>query len=441
MKSRKLMAVALTATMVVGSSVTVFANDPAPTDPSNGATGSGTTFEHVDKDVISVTLPTTAEVADVFNYYVDPERLINDAGTLADGSTAVTGNTDGVYFKNSGTSTGTPAVDASVTTYNITNSGSQVSNGLTVSVPATTTATSLTYKTIVDDSSTDTYVTKDGWYDTVAQTEVENVTVTDDNNGDAAVTPASGDTITVSPYQAGAAGSGTSYSSSSDAVKFVGKNSVDVDVAVKAEVTATDATKDIALVADADALTAAKTPALLMKLKVGSEEKAITSTGATIASAKIAGVSGNFAVTTENGKYVYKIHPDENNGGTALSPWGETTVQLVGKTNSASVPTGANAMTAPKIKLTWDVNKHAEAYAGSTEVSSTAKVLTLTMPSGVTVSKVVLTLNGTDTTLAAGNHYVASTTSLNMAKYSDGWVGGTITVTYSDNHTDTLTCK
>lgn len=438
MKSRKLMAVALTATMVVGSSVTVFANDPAPTDPSNGATGSGTTFEHVDKDVISVTLPTTAEVADVFNYYVDPERLINDAGTLADGSTAVTGNTDGVYFKNSGTSTGAPAVNASVTAYNITSGGSQVNSGLTVEVPETLAIENLVYATTIVDSAS-----ADGWYDkdndTTYTTAVTGITIKD--GSDAVVTPSSGDTITVSPYQAGATGSGTSYSSSSDAVKFVGKNSVDVDVAVKAEVTATDATKDIALVADADALTAAKTPALLMKLKVGSEEKAITSTGDTTASAKIAGVPGNFAVTTENGKYVYKIHPDENNGGTALSPWGETTVQLIGKTNSASVPTGANAMTAPKIKLTWDVNKHAEAYAGSTEVSSTAKVLTLTMPSGVTVSKVVLTLNGTDTTLAAGNHYVASTTSLNMAKYSAGWAGGTITVTYSDNHTDTLTCK
>lgn len=439
MKSKKLMAVALTATMVVGSSVTAFASDPAPTDPANGATGSGSAFDHVDKDIISVTLPTTADVADVFDYYVDPERLINDAGTLADGS-VVTGNTDGVYFKNSGASTGTPAVDASVAGYNITSGGSQVSTGLTVEIPTTVAVALLTYKTIVDDSSVDTYVTKDGWYDTTVGSEAEVTGITVKDSSDVDVTPSSGDTITVTPYQAGTAGSGTSYSSSSDAVKFIGKNSVDVDVSVKAEVTATDATKDIELVADADALTAAKTPALLMKLKVGSEEKAITSSGVS-ASAKIAGVPGNFAVTTEGGKYVYKIHPDENNGGTALTAWGETTVQLIGKTNTANVPTGANALTAPQIKLTWDVKKHAQAYTSSTTVSSAAKVLTLSMPSGVTVSNVVLTLNGTDTTLASGNHYIASSSTLNMAKYSSGWTGGTLTVTYSDGHTDTLTCQ
>ena len=133
MKSKKVMAVALTATMVVGSSVTAFAADTEATS----ATGSGTSFEHVDKEITSVTLPTTAEVANVFDYYVDPERLINDAGTLADGTTAVTGNDEGVYFKNSGTSASTPAVNAEVASYLITSSGSQVSTGLTVAVPPT----------------------------------------------------------------------------------------------------------------------------------------------------------------------------------------------------------------------------------------------------------------------------------------------------------------
>lgn len=349
MKSKKIMAVALTAAMVAGNSATVFAEDPAG---ANSATGTGTSFEHVNKEITSVTLPTTAEVANVFDYYVDPERLINDAGTLADGTTEVEGNAAGVYFKNSGTSEGTPAVDASVASYLITNSGSQVSTGLTVTVPTTLTDTTLTYLQSAVDS-----VAADGWYNNNDDTGtlVSGVTVTDDNNSDAAVTPSSGDTITVTPYQAAVSGGATtSYSNASDAVRFEGKNSVDVDVSVTAAITASTGGKDIAFVADEDALSAAKTPALLMTLKVGENEKAITSSGAT-ASAKVAGVPDNFAVTTENNKYVYKVRT--NTDEEELDDWGATTVQLIGKTNTADVPEGANALTAPQIALTWTVAK------------------------------------------------------------------------------------
>ena len=172
MNLRKLMAGTLAMTMVVGSSITVLAED------ANSATGSGTSFDHVNKEVTSVTLPTTTDVANVFNYYVDPERAINDAQTLPNGTTTVTPNDDGVYFA-------VPSAD----------------------------------------------------------------------------------------------GSSTTYSSSSKAVTFTGKNSVDVDVTVAATVTAGDADKDITLVADETALAAATTPALLMKLNVGSDSQAITASG------------------------------------------------------------------------------------------------------------------------------------------------------------------
>lgn len=362
MKSKKLMAVALTATMVVGSSVTALAGDPAPTD-ANGATGSGETFEHVNKDVISVTFPTTAEVTDVFDYYVDPERLINDAGTLADGSTEVTGNDKGVYFKNSGTSEGTPAVEASVDSYSITVGGTQVTSGLTVTVPTTLTDTSLTYLVAATDG-----VAADGWYNgnTSTATLVSGVSVKDNTNTD--VTPVSGDSITVTAYQAAQPGTATtSYSNSSDAVKFEGKNSVDVEVSVEAEVTASAGGKDIALVADKAALEAAKTPSLLMTLKVGGNEQAITSDG-TSASAKITGVPKNFAVTAENNKYVYKIRT--NTDEEELDAWDSTTVQLIGETNVADVPAGEDALTAPQIDLTWSVDKSTAPEVKTTPASA-----------------------------------------------------------------------
>lgn len=363
MKSKKIMAAALTATMVAGSCVTAFASDVS--GDANGATGTGTTFEHVDKEITSVTLPTTSSVANVFNYYVDPERLINDAGTLADGSTAVTGNDEGVYFLNSGTSAGTPAVNAAAASYSIKDvAGDATTTGLTVEIPKTITVTTLYYLTEMDDS-----VSATGWYEDNAGTTAVTgtVTITQDSDG-ASITPASGSTITVTPYQAAQPGGATtSYSNSSDAVKFEGKNSVDVDVSVEAKVTATAGDKDIELVADEAALKAAKSPALLMKLKVGADEKFITAAG-TKASAKITGVPDNFAVTTENNKYVYKIRT--NTDEEALDDWGSTTVQLIGKTNTANVPAGANALTAPQIALTWTVDKHSDTPAVTTVPAS-----------------------------------------------------------------------
>ena len=91
MNLKRMTAVMMAATMVLGSTVTAFAAD--------GAEGQGTSFDHVNKEITSVTLPTDGMVANVFNFYVDPEGLIKDAAKLTDG-TAVTGNDNGVYFKN-----------------------------------------------------------------------------------------------------------------------------------------------------------------------------------------------------------------------------------------------------------------------------------------------------------------------------------------------------
>lgn len=420
MKSKKLMAVALTATMVVGSSVTVLAED------ANGATGTGTSFDHVNKKVTAVTLPTTAEVANVFDYYVDPERIINDAKSLAD-ATAVTPNTDGVYFLNSGVTTGaTEAVDASVDSYSI----GGVTTGLTITIPNTT-AANLKY----DDGtgSADT----PGWYEGTDTTTPVTVTIIKDSDS-STVTPSLNDTITVNAYQPANPGTSTSgYSSSSDAVSFEGRNSVDVDVTVTAAVdtTVTGADKNIALVADADALAAAKTPALLMKLKVGNTEKAITSSGAS-ASAKVEGVADNFAVTAESGSFVYKIRTnlDEKQ----LDPWNETSVQLIGKTNIANVPTGAGAMTAPKINLTWTIAEHQDSALSAKTISKASNSVTVT---GATVSGVKLVkANGTEVTLTTQYSFTNGTLAVN-ADMLGANVGGKIVMTLSTGTTEELTIQ
>lgn len=334
MKMRKFMAVAMAATMVVGNGVVALADD------ANGATGTGTAFAHVDQDIISVTLPTTSAVANVFNYYVDPERLINDSGKLATGSSAVSveGNEDGVYFRNAGSSAqnGTPSSTIAADTnqdYNVTVSDL---------------ATNAEYK--YDGSKWQVKTGDDTYEDTTVT-----ITVTE-SDGATPGTLAANDVVTVSGAVAAV---NDGYSSSSDAVSFEGKNSVDVDVSVTAAVTATAGGKDIALVANESALSSATSPALLMQLKVGdSDAVAITSSGGS-ASAVIEGKENNFELvpTNSNDGYEYKLK------GTLVDSWDSTTVQLVGKTNEKDVPN--EGITAPEISLTWSVAKH-EGTSGDT---------------------------------------------------------------------------
>lgn len=321
MKCKKLTAFVLAATMVAGSSMAAFAAD------ANSADGTGTLIPHLDKEITAVTLPTDTAVATVFDYYVDPEALIKSAGQLTTG-TAVTGNDDGVYFTNAGTA----AVAGTVSSTIVADTNSD-------------------YVVTVSDLTANAEYKYDGTKWQVKKTDgtYEDTTVTIDvkeSDGSKAGTLAANDIVTVS----GAVAAGNaSFSSSSDAVEFKGQNSVDVDVTVSATLDTTgDHSKDIALVADADALASATTPALLMNLKVGNDTKAITSAGTT-AKAKIAGVPDNFEVTVDNNNYKYAPKANVN-----ASTWKSTTVQLIGKTNQMDVPTG---MTVPKITLTWTVTK------------------------------------------------------------------------------------
>lgn len=340
MKMRKFMAVAMAATMVVGNGVVALADD------ANGATGTGTAFAHVDQDIISVTLPTTSAVANVFNYYVDPERLINDSGKLATGSSAVSveGNEDGVYFRNAGSSAqnGTPSSTIAADTnqdYNVTVSDL---------------ATNAEYK--YDGSKWQVKTGDDTYEDTTVT-----ITVTE-SDGATLGTLAANDVVTVSGAVAAV---NDGYSSSSDAVSFEGKNSVDVDVSVTAAVTATAGGKDIALVANESALSSATGPALLMQLKVGdSDAVAITSSGGS-ASAVIEGKENNFELvpTNSNDGYEYKLKS------TLVDSWDSTTVQLTGKTNEKDVPD--EGITAPEISLTWSVAKH-ESTSGAGGASTPA---------------------------------------------------------------------
>lgn len=96
-KFKKFMAVALAATMVVGSSATAFAAEPATSGTTEGA---GTSEGHVDRHTVKVTLPTVADGSTPFAYTMDLERLIQETtNSKYSGATFPAAASDtGVYF-------------------------------------------------------------------------------------------------------------------------------------------------------------------------------------------------------------------------------------------------------------------------------------------------------------------------------------------------------
>lgn len=102
-KMKRGMALVLTATMVLGSTFTVFAEDDGDTTPatSGSTTGSGTSAGHVEQKTMNVVLPTEPVDASTFSYTMDPERLISGTSGKKYEDGAVFPATDddtGVYF-------------------------------------------------------------------------------------------------------------------------------------------------------------------------------------------------------------------------------------------------------------------------------------------------------------------------------------------------------
>lgn len=96
MKTKKVVALVLAASMAVGGSYTAFA-----ADNEGGTSGTGTVEGHVEKEVLNVVLPTTEAGKSAFSYTMDPERLIQgtDAAKYEEGTIFPEQDVDtGVYF-------------------------------------------------------------------------------------------------------------------------------------------------------------------------------------------------------------------------------------------------------------------------------------------------------------------------------------------------------
>lgn len=329
MSRKNLMRVAafsMAAVMMCGSALTVMA-----ADETNSAEGTGT-YEGKDgeKPLISITLPTSAELSGVYDYRADPNNLL---GTAADN--------------------GSLGTDATINTN----------------------------KGILFETATDTYGP------TSKKFEVESQNMQD----------------------------------------------IDVTVAVKIK----EAGDSLIKYAAADTFTGTDNE-LYLALTNGLtgddlETAPLTAAGATMTQTA-AGVESNYELkyNTTDSKYEYAL---------VASPtgWQKVGFDMTGAINKTAE--WGEGVKFPKIEVTWSYAEHKDAYVSAAKVSSAAKTLTLTMPSGTTVSKVELVLSGNATALAAGNQYTVSASSITFGKYASSWVGGTLKITYSDNHVDNVTCE
>lgn len=79
MRTKKLLALGMAAVMMLSSAVTVFADVDDPSDAHGTISGDGTLEGYVDKDVFTVTLPTTTDV----DFKLDPQELMKAASVAA----------------------------------------------------------------------------------------------------------------------------------------------------------------------------------------------------------------------------------------------------------------------------------------------------------------------------------------------------------------------
>jgi uncharacterized Zn ribbon protein len=99
-KMKRVLAAVLATTLTVGTSLSAFA-----AGTSGGSNGAGTSEGHVNKHIVSVTLPVIPNGSTPFAYTVDPERLVTETNAARYAGETFTDDAKakGVYFKTGAT--------------------------------------------------------------------------------------------------------------------------------------------------------------------------------------------------------------------------------------------------------------------------------------------------------------------------------------------------
>lgn len=228
------------------------------------------------------------------------------------------------------------------------------------------------------------------------------------------------------------------YGASSTALEVESKSAVDVDITVKAEA---DSTYDGLATFNADSAFTDSTEKELYIAVVNSTDasnpvsdgiKGLGESNAASVTYTIKGVPTNFELTYDSTKgYTYA----EKTTGT--TDYNKAKFNLTGAINKNAEWTGVAEKGLPDITVTWSYAKHVDSYLSADTVDADNNVLTLSLPTGVTVTGAdcegALTLN---------NHYFVENGTLRIkGLFIQNNTGKTITVTYSDGHTDAITIQ
>jgi len=334
---KKFAALLVAGTMVVGSSVTAFAEGETTTPGVAEGEGSYEGGE-MKYPTLSVTLPTIPDGA--YNYIADPNGLIADTAAAAYDGATFTGN-QGIFFK---------------------------------------------------------------------------------------TTDAEGETKAI-------------YTNKSRALTLENANAQDIDVTIKMEQkeagTASIEYSDSATFEEGD--TAQKLYlAVTDDADTDAQVSALGKTAATLTTT-VAGNPDNYKANYDGTKYGYILDESKKSGDKYT--WESCSYTLTGALNKAA--TWGDEVDFPTIKVTWSYKEHTDSYLSSTTISSSSNTVTVSLPSGVTVSSVVLTkATGGTVTLVAGSHYTVSGSTYTFdASMLENHSTGSVTFTFSDETSETLTIE
>ncbi|MCD8000827.1 MAG: hypothetical protein LUH21_26785 [Clostridiales bacterium] len=230
----------------------------------------------------------------------------------------------------------------------------------------------------------------------------------------------------------------TDYSSTSDVIAITNMSSTDLDVTLNAKIVGADGinlSDDKAFTDDTKA-----SMYLAIQKKGATEATPIMTAGAIVKDtiAVSSNVSANYEYKYEASTgYTYDLvsGKDAADFDDAVYEF-----QLTGASNSKG-DWSSLSDAAPSVELTWNIALHSDGYAAGSTVSADSNTVTLTLPKDVTVRNITITKADGTTKIAckSGTHYTLSGTALTFsAPTLSNNAGGTVTITYSDNHVDTL---
>lgn len=261
------------------------------------------------------------------------------------------------------------------------------------------------------------------------------------------------------------------YSDVSDPITAYNLSTMDVEIEVEAKV-ATPSGIEIASSVHSDrpngAYITAKgtaTPSIYLGFKASSSTPnltAITTTKRTVATASIDDAAKYYTITATESNGVKKYKKELDATGSEAKKASASNYNGIFKSYSFMLTGSCNTdgkwegltETPPTVSLVWTIQKpegalevtdgSGSSYLSASTITASNPSVTLTLPSGVTLTKIELLKSGATTpvTMISGSHFTVSNGKYTfMADMVSKWSGAKLTFTYSNGKSDVVTVK